>query len=173
MTPKTYIAGFARAEDLLHAVAVARNQNWPVLEAYTPYAVHGLDAAMGLRRSHLGKACFVFGLLGVAVAIGFQYWSTAIDWPLNVGGQPWNSLPAFLPVTFETMVLFAGLGLVLTWLLRCQLYPGQQSGSPGRGETNDRFILVLGDRPGGATSETELHHLLKNCNVTSLETREL
>jgi molybdopterin-containing oxidoreductase family membrane subunit len=173
MTRKVYVAGFTQEADLLRVVVAARRQHWPVLEAYTPYAVHGLDKAMGLQRSQLGKACFAFGLLGVLVALGFQFWSTAIDWPLNVGGQPWNSLPAFLPVTFETMVLFAGLGLVLTLFLRGRLYPGKQSWSPGLRETNDRFVLVFGEQAGPASDKAELQQLLEDCGVSSVETREL
>jgi hypothetical protein len=171
MTRSAYVAAFAREEDLLAAVAAVRRRQWPILEAYTPYPVHGLDAAMGLRPSQLGKVCFLFGLLGVAVALGFQYWSTAIDWPLNVGGQPWNSWPAFLPVTFETMVLFAGLGLFLAWLLRCGLLPGTQSWSPGCGETDDRFVLVLGEQPGPDADPSEIQQLLEDCGATAVESR--
>jgi hypothetical protein len=167
-----YIADFAREEELLAAVAIVRRRQWPVLEAYTPYPVHGLDAAMGLRPSKLGKVCFLWGLLGVAVAVGFQYWSTAINWPLNVGGQPWNSWPAFLPVAFETMVLFAGLGLFLSLLVRCGLAPGNRSWSPGRGETDNRFVLVLGEQPGLAVDTTHLQQLLEDCGATSVESRE-
>ena len=169
---RVYIADFARQEDLLEAVAAARRWQWPLLEAYTPYPVHGLGAAMGLRPSRLGKACFLFGLFGVALALGFQFWSTAGDWPLNVGGQPWNSLPAFLPVTFETMVLCAGLGLVGTWLFRSRLYPGSPNWLPGRGETDDRFVLVFGE-PGPAGDAAEFRLFLGEHLATTLEAREL
>ena len=72
-------------------------------------------ARPGARRWACGvRGCpwpaFCVGVLGSALALWFQFWTTAWDWPLNVGGQPWNSLPAFVPVTFEIMVLFAGLG---------------------------------------------------------------
>jgi hypothetical protein len=169
---KIYVASFAREDDLLGAVAAARDCDWQPLEAYTPYPVHGLDAAIGLRPSQLGKVCFLFGLSGVALALAFQFWSTARDWALNVGGQPWNSLPAFLPVTFETMVLFAGLGLVGTWLLVCRLYPGSPNWRPGRGETDDRFVLVLG-QPAAATDVEGFGRFLREELETTLEEREV
>jgi hypothetical protein len=172
MTQTVYLAAFAREEDLLRAVAAVRQRGWPVLDAHTPYAVHGLDVALGFRRSQLGKVCFLFGLLGTILALGFQFWSTGRDWPLNVGGQPWNSLPAFVPVTFEVMVLCAGLGLVLTWLLRCNLYPGKQPWLPAGGETDDCFVLVLGDA-GPAADPAEFRRLLEDHRALSVEERRL
>jgi molybdopterin-containing oxidoreductase family membrane subunit len=140
------IAGFAAERDLLAAVAAVRKRGWPIAEVSTPYAVHGLDRALGLPRCWLSVACFLGGLFGVALALGFQLWSTALDWPLNVGGQPWNSLPAFVPVMFESMVLCAGLGMVLVWLMRGGFYPGKEPLLPPLGQTDNRFILVLGPR---------------------------
>jgi hypothetical protein len=171
MNHRVYVASFATEGDLLQAIAAVRQRNWPIVEAYTPYAVHGLDHALGLSRSQLGKACFLFGLFGVVLALGFQFWASARDWPLNVGGQPWNSLPAFVPVTFEAMVLCAGLGLVLTWLIANGLYPGKQPLSIGEGETNDRFILVLGDAIPAADLN-DIRSLLESHRAVSLHERE-
>jgi hypothetical protein len=171
MSHKVTIAAFAREQDLLRAVAAVRERGWPIVEAYTPYPVHGLDRALGLRRSRLSVACFVCGLLGVGLALAFQFWATAWDWPINVGGQPWNSLPAFVPVTFESMVLCAGLGVVLAWWLRCGLYPGKQPLALRQGETDDRFVLVLGEgRPGAEAAE--VRDLLQDHQAVSLEERE-
>jgi hypothetical protein len=169
---KVYVSGFASDKDLLVGVRAARRANWPMLESYTPYPVHGLGEAMGLKPSQLGKACFLFGVLGVALAFGFQFWSTARDWPLNIGGQPWNSLPAFVPVAFEMMVLCAGLGLVGTWLIRCSLYPGSKLWLPGQGETDDRFVLVLAE-PDAGTDVNSFRQVLRDQLQTTLEEQDL
>jgi hypothetical protein len=171
MSQRVYVAAFAAEGDLLRAVAAVRMRDWPVVEAYTPYPVHGLDQALGRRRSRLPAACFVCGLLGVALALGFQFWATARDWPLNVGGQPWNSLPAFVPVTFEAMVLFAGLGLVLAWLVRCGLYPGKKPALLLQGETDDRFVLVIGEVSPAAPA-ADVRGLLQSHQAVSVEERE-
>jgi hypothetical protein len=144
MSTRVLVADFTAEGDLFAALAVGRDRGWPVVDVFTPYPVHGLDRALGMRRSRLSVACFLCGLLGASLALWFQFWASSSDWPLNVGGQPWNSLPAFVPVTFETMVLFAGLGLVLAWLIRCQLYPGKVAMIPSPGVTDNRFVLVLG-----------------------------
>ncbi len=66
----------------------------------------------------------------------FQWWTSAVSWPLNVGGKPWNSLPAFVPIIFEGMVLAAGLGTVFALLVVARLRPGKQDDAnrPGRDE---------------------------------------
>jgi hypothetical protein len=171
MSRRLVLASFAGPNELLGAVAASRKRDWPVVEAFTPYAVHGLDEALGYRRTRLAAACFVCGLLGVALALGFQFWSTARSWPLNVGGQPWNSLPAFVPVTFETMVLCAGLGVVLALLLRARLYPGKQPFLPGLGETDDRFVLVLGEF-SPAEDTANVRRLLQEWGAITVEERE-
>jgi molybdopterin-containing oxidoreductase family membrane subunit len=153
-------AVFAGERELLAAVALVRVQGWPIAETYSPCAVHGLDHALGLPRSRLPVACFLGGLCGVAGALAFQFWSTAWDWPLNVGGQPWQSLPAFVPVAFEAMVLCGGLGLVLAWLMRSGFYPGKEANLPGLGETDNRFVLVLG--PGLPVDGAEVARFLRH-----------
>jgi hypothetical protein len=71
--------------------------------------------------------CFLLGLSGAGITAGFQYWATAVSWPINVGGKPWNSLPAFVPVTFEMMVLCAGVGTVAAFFWSTGLKPGRVS----------------------------------------------
>jgi mono/diheme cytochrome c family protein len=134
---------FEREQDLVAAAEAAREHGLRIADAYTPYAVHGLDRVLGLRPSRLSGACLLFGLLGVGAALWLQFWTSAVDWPLNVGGRPWNSLPAFVPVTFELMVLCAGLGVVATFLVVSRLYPGRPARLPCPGVTDDRFVLVL------------------------------
>src|SRR6516162_8100586 len=143
------MGSFEREEDLLQAVRVVRERGWRIRDVYTPYAVHGLDEIIGLKRSWLPRACFAWGLSGVVLALWFQFWTSTRDWPLNVGGRPWNSLPGFVPVTFEAMVLFAGLGVVLTWLIACRLYPGKKATLLALRVSDDRFALAVeeSDRP--------------------------
>jgi hypothetical protein len=107
----------------------------------------------------------------VVSALALQFWTTAQDWPLNVGGQPWDSLPAFVPVTFEMMVLFAGLGLFAAWLVRCGLYPGKAARLVGEGETDNRFVLVVGEPPEGAAGD-EVRSFLAGGGAVTVDERE-
>ena len=137
------VAVFEREDDLLHAAAAARKEGLHIVDAFAPYAVHGLDRAMGLRPSRLPWVCFVLGLLGAGSMLLFQYWATAISWPINVGGKPWNSLPAFIPVTFEVMVLCAGVGTVVAFIWSSGLRPGRRSALSDLRVTDDRFALAI------------------------------
>jgi hypothetical protein len=137
------VACFAREEDVLAATQSAKEKGMHIVDVYTPYAVHGLDHAMGLGPSRLGWLCCAFGFLGVVFAFAFQFWTMSVNWPVNVGGKPWNSLPAFVPVAFEVMVLLGGLGVVLAFLIICRLYPGKQPHARIPDATNDSFVLVV------------------------------
>ena len=119
------IATFGSEHDVLEATKTAHQQGFSIQDVYTPFPVHGMDDAMGLKASRLPIICFVFAICGAIFAIIFQFWVSAVDWPINVGGRPWNSWPAFVPVAFEIMVLCAGLGTVAVLFLRCGLYPGK------------------------------------------------
>lgn len=138
------IATFSDEGALLAAVRAVRTAGVAIDDAYTPYAVHGLDEAMGLRRSRLTWVCFLAGLTGASIAIGFQVWSSTVSWPLNVGGKPFASVPAFLPVTFEFTVLSAALISAGAFFLRSRLFPGRRS-TPLPRVTDDHFALVVAD----------------------------
>ena len=157
---RVLVGDFARAEYLLGAARAAREHGLRIADAYTPYPVHGLAGAMGLRPSRLPWLCFGLCVLGATFKLAFQFWAMAVDWPVNVGGKPWNSFPAYVPVTFEVMVLLAGLGVVLAFFVRCRLFPGKEAAPLFRGVTDDRFVLVL-DRPedaGDAQMARQLFH---------------
>lgn len=164
-TQRLILATFIEEEDLVAAVHAIDGRGWDVVDVHAPYFVHGLEEALGWRRSRLPVACFLFGAAGVGLALWFQFWTTARDWPLNVGGRPWNSLPAFVPVAFESMVLLGGLGLVFAWLIRCRLYPGKTARLPLPGLTDDRFMLVL-QQTAIAADAGETVRLLRECGAT-------
>jgi len=161
------IAVFADERDLIAATRAVRERGCEVVDVYTPYAVHGLDAAMGLRPSRLSWVCFLCGALGAGLALWFQFWTSAVDWPLNVGGKPFNSLPAFVPVIFEVCVLFAGLGVVAALFVRCRLWPGRRARVPDVRATNDRFVLVARPR-----QQVDLRALLEEHGAESVAEEE-
>jgi hypothetical protein len=171
MSRRIIVASFAQVEHLLEAVRAAREREWDVLDVYSPYVVHELDQLLGWRRSRLPAACLLGGVAGAALALWFQFWANDFDWPLNVGGRPWNSLPAFVPATFESMVLLAGFGLVFAWLARCRLYPGKQAVLPLPGLTDDRFALVVRD-PGPGVGAQSVQQLMHACGAVELDERD-
>ena len=132
---------------LMAAIPKARAAKLGTVEAYTPYPIHGIDEALGLRRSPLGGMVLVMGVLGAITAFGFQYWISAIDYPIVTGGKAANSWEAFIPIMFEVTVLFAtftaGLGMLL--LLNKLPFFGHPvlSSKAISGITRDRYVLAL------------------------------
>lgn len=145
MSRRYLVTEFGAEEDILGATKCARENKYDIVDTYTPYAVHGLDTAMGVRPTRLAVVCLALGLTGAIAKLGFQIWTSAWNWPVNVGGKPLVSLPAFVPVTFEVTVLFAGVGTVIAFLLRSKLFPGKRPSAVFEGVTNDKFVLVLAE----------------------------
>jgi mono/diheme cytochrome c family protein len=172
MTRRVLVGRFSTEEDVLGAARAARENGFAIVDAYTPYPVHGLDRAMGLRSSRLPWACFVFGLIGVVFAITSQHWAMAHSWPLNVGGKPWNSIPAFIPTTFEVMVLIGGLGVVFAFLLRCRLLPGREAAPLFQGATDDTFVLVL-DRPEDIGDEQTARQMFRQFHAVGVVEQQI
>lgn len=143
MSKRLFVAVFDNEQDTLAGIRASRQRGFKVVDVYAPYAVHGFEEAMGLAPSRIPWIVFALGLLGAAFKVWFEFWTTAVDWPVNVGGKPFNSLPAFVPVTFEVMVLFAAVGAVLSFFFVCRLFPGKKAVLPVAGVTDNHFAVVL------------------------------
>ena len=107
---------FATAEELLAATRHAYAAGYRRMEAYSPMPVHGLAEALGPRRDRLSPMVFLGGLVGGLGGFFMQWFASVVHYPLNVGGRPLNSWPAFIPITFEATVLVAGITAVLGML---------------------------------------------------------
>lgn len=101
------LAEFERPDELLVAARRAREAGYRRMDAYTPFPIHGLSEALGLRPSKLPLIVLVGGLIGCLTALAMQWFSSTVHYPMNVGGRPFASWPAFIPITFELTVLFA------------------------------------------------------------------
>ncbi len=101
------MAEFDSGPALVDGLAALRAVGLSHLDAYTPYEVEGVQATLGVRRSRLSWIVLASGLFGAGAAYLLQWWINVIDYPLNIGGRPYHSSPAFIPITFEMGVLFA------------------------------------------------------------------
>jgi len=168
---KILVATFPDTEDLLRAVRKARREMFRVYDVFTPFPVHGLDEALGVRRSRLPWATLLCALTGLTTAVVLQFYTNILDWPLDVGGKPDNSTLAFVPICFELSVLFGGLGSVAALLLRARLYPGKKLWLVNPGITDDVFAVVL-RRPSDDETHQRALTLLKECGDASVTESE-
>lgn len=100
---------FATPEEILQATRKTRQAGYHEIDAYTPYTVEGLAAELGMQRSRIPSIVLIGGLVGAGTGFFMQYYTMAIDYPFNAGGRPLNSWPAFIPITFELLILIASL----------------------------------------------------------------
>ena len=113
---------FDEPSQLLEAAKQTRDKKYYVgFDCFTPFPLHGLDAAMGLPRSGIPWVTFVMGLLGMGIGFSYQYLTTTVDWPINYSGKDFNSWPAYIPVTFEATIFFAGIFSALTLFFLARL----------------------------------------------------
>jgi hypothetical protein len=115
------VVEFASADAALAGAKALAARGLSQVEAFTPYAVPEIEAALGVRRSRIPFGAFACGLTGCALAFLLIWWTAAVDYPLDVGGRPFNSIPADIPIMFETTVLFTGVSAFLAVLLRSRL----------------------------------------------------
>lgn len=115
------LAELPDVDTLVTACAKVRDAGYTAFDAYTPYPVHGIDDAIGIRRTRIPWAVFFAGLSGAGVAIAMQWWMNAYDYPFLISGKPTFSLPANIPVAFEMTVLFAAVTAFVVTLAVCKL----------------------------------------------------
>ncbi|MFO7827927.1 MAG: DUF3341 domain-containing protein [Bacteroidales bacterium] len=140
---------FDKEANLLDAVKKLKENNIKIKDVFSPYPVHGLDHAMGLRRSWLPRTAFIGGAIGAVIGLFFQIWVFTKAYPINIGGKPYLSIPSFIPVTFECAILFAAFAIVFAYLFRSNLGLGADNKIYDERATDDRFVVVLD------TSDTE------------------
>ncbi len=130
-------------EDLMRAIESANESGLDIMDVYTPFPVHGLDPIMGLKESRLHIAGFIYGALGTCTAFGVMTWVFTRNWPIIFGGKPYFSVPAFMPITFELTVLFACVGMVITFYTICGMGPGVTNPILDERITDDKFCLAF------------------------------
>ena len=148
MSGKRFIHGIYDDDDvLLSAIKNIRAEKYDIEEVYTPFPVHGLDKALGIEETRIAIMAFIYGCIGLIVAFLMMDFIMIKDWPQNIGGKPsfsfLENMPSFVPVMFEMTVFFAAHLMVLTYLIRCKLYPGSNQKSPDPRTTDDMFLMEI------------------------------
>ncbi|MDD4975189.1 MAG: DUF3341 domain-containing protein [Bacteriovorax sp.] len=140
------MAEFKEPEEVLRAVKKVYSAGFRKIDAFSPFPIDGLAEELGQTCEVIGWIALSCGLLGLLTGIILQYYSSAIAYPMNIGGRPLNSWPSFVPVCFELMVLFAATGSVLSMFLLNRLpkpYHPVFNSPEFNFVTRDRFFLLI------------------------------
>lgn len=157
---KFVVGGFTEEAQLFDAVKTVRKSGYKLHDVYTPFPIHGLDQAMGLRDTSLHTAGFVYGTTGFLIGLSFITWAFTTDWPLDIGGKPHFALPAWIPILFELTVLFSAVGMVLTFCYLCQLAPFVKKHHFHLRSTDDLMVMVI--ECTSKSNENEIAEKLKS-----------
>lgn len=114
---RVIVAEFEGPSELLKAAGQVRDAGYKKFDCHSPFPIHGMDGAMGIKRSKLGFVAGFFAILGFGTAVLLQWWASAIAYPLVISGKPLFSYQAFIPVTFALAVLFAAIASVFGMLI--------------------------------------------------------
>src|SRR5262249_1272846 len=140
------LAEFTGHEPLLVATRHAHEQGYRHMDAYTPFPVDGLCEALGCRPTPVPRIVLAGGIVGAVGGYFMEWYSMAVDYPMNVGGRPWNSWPAYIPITFELLVLCASLAAIIGMLALNRLpqpYHSIFNAAGFRRASTDRFFLCI------------------------------
>ena len=111
------IARFENSGELLEAAKKARETGYTKYDCHSPFPIHGMDKAMGLKRSGVGWLVGVAAIIGTSGALLLQWWTSAINYPLVISGKPFFSYQAFVPVTFALGVLLSAFTALIAMLI--------------------------------------------------------
>ena len=171
MEHKEVIYGLYNDEqDLLKAVKKANAGHLNIMDVYSPFPIHGLDPLLGLEESRLHISGFIYGMIGTLTAFLSMTWIFTKDWPIIFGGKPYWSVPAFIPITFELTVLFACIGMVVTFYIVCGMGPGITNPTLDDRITDDKFCLAF-DK--AHVNESEVRSLFSATGAAEVNTKTI
>jgi hypothetical protein len=171
MSTKEIHGLFGDEEILLASAKELVSKGVHVKDVFSPFPIHGIDPVIGVPPTRLHIAGFIYGLVGMGLAL-FMFWFTLImDWPMNIGGKPnfslLQNLPAFIPVTFEMTVFCASHGMAVTYFMRNTIYPGKKSWNPDLRTTDDKFLIQI-DLSENSMSAEEIEGILKSTGAEEI-----
>lgn len=147
MSNKVVQAMYNDDDILMDAVKEVRAANYHIEEVYTPFPVHGLDKAMGLKGTRIAITAFMYGCVGLIFSVWMMNYMMIEQWPQDIGGKPSftfiQNMPAFVPIMFEMTVFFAAHLMVITFYMRSRLWPFKEAENPDPRTTDDMFVMEV------------------------------
>lgn len=143
---KKYFTGvFSDEDSLVAAFGKLKEKGIRPDEVYTPYPIHEILEGMG-NKTRISHAAFVYGLLSTVGLIGFMYYVSVIDWPLDFGGKPFNAFPSFIVVNIVATILVITILTLLTFSVRAKIFPGKNPEIYHPQATDDKFVMLFSSK---------------------------
>ena len=163
-------------EKLMKAASVLGTNGIRVKEVFSPFPIHGLDPIIGVKRTRLAIAAFMYATMGTCLALFGMWYFMIYDWPMNIGGKPnftmIQNLPAFVPITFEFSVLCAAHGMAITYFIRNKTLPGMPASNPDPRTTDDMFVMEVTSDDNHGHSVEDLEAMLKESDLVEISVKD-
>ncbi len=165
------LAEYDTPGEILKASEVIRDAGYTKWDTYTPFPVHGIDRAMGIRMTHLPWIVLIGALTGFATAVWLQWWTNAVDYPFTISGKPYWSIPANVPIMFELTVLFSAFsalgGMLVLNGLPLPAHPLDLKERFAKSTDDKFFLLVSAADP--VFDDTDTRELLESTSPAVLD----
>ncbi len=176
MAEKIIYAVYEDPEQLKSAARKLVTAGVKVRDVFSPFPVHGLDPIIGVKRTRIAIASFMFGITGTALASLGTWYFMIYDWPMDIGGKPnwtwYHNVPAFIPVMFEFTVLCAAHGMAITYLIRNKTLPGMPARNPDPRSTDDKFIMEVRTEDNHGHDADAVTGMLRDTAVFEINERQ-
>lgn len=149
------------ADQFLKSAYKMKDMGVAIDDCYTPHPVHGIEKAVGIKRTRLTIGAFICGSLGTISAVALEMFTNIFDWPMQIGGKPNDGyIPTFIPVTFELTILFTAFGMMILFFYRNRMIHGQREKLVDLRQTDDLYIISI-NMDNQKVSREELGNVLK------------
>ncbi len=165
MQNMTIIGVFDDEQKFVSAMEDLKANSITIKEVYTPYPIHDVFHLLE-RKTRFTYAAFLYGVAAVIGVLGFLYYTSVIDWPLNFGGKPTNAFPSFIVITIILTILSITILSLFTFSIVARVYPGKTPKMPDIRSTDDKFVMVV-DRHSSASA------MLKENGATEVYEKEV
>ena len=170
---KRFIVGiFNDHEILINSIRMVRDRGIKIYDVFSPYPVHGIESALGYKRSWMPTAAFLFGLIGASLSTVMQVWMLGYDWPMIIGGKPYVSIPDFIPVIFESSVLLAAYGMGFTFFITRNLKPHKVPRVFDRRSTDNKHVMAIDISRNSKIKDDIIHSLLQETGAEEVYHKE-
>lgn len=152
---RNFVVGkFWNTEQVLEALGTLKEKGIPVFDVYSPFPIHGIEPYMGIKRTRLTVASFIYGCIGGLSGVLLMSALYGLVWPMDIGGKPSLAFPDFVPVAYEMTILFAAHGIVYTFFIVGNYYPGKKVKLFDLRQTDDVFVVALDESKLDSSSQS-------------------
>jgi hypothetical protein len=143
MVNKMMLGVYDNPDTVMTVTRKLMKEGYDVHDVYSPFAIHNLDKVIGVKRTRLSTAAFVFSMCGIAAALSLMIYASFFDWQMNIGGKPSLHIPTYIPITFELAILFTAFGMVGCFFVVNRMFWGRNTDVMDIRVTDDRFVIAV------------------------------